>query len=138
MTTYVDSSALLRVLLHEPDALESLLDAERLVASELVRVETLRTIDRLRLRGQLTLDAAATASEAVDRWMGVADIVPIQPAILARAAEPLPAPLGTLDALHLATALVCRERLGLALVIATHDVELSQCARAFGFETIGT
>jgi hypothetical protein len=57
--------------------------------------------------------------------------------ILARASEPLPIPLGTLDALHLATALVWRERMRQRPVIATHDVGLAVASRAFGFEVVG-
>jgi hypothetical protein len=56
---------------------------------------------------------------------------------LTRASEPLPTPLGTLDALHLATALVWRERTGQALTMATHDRDLALAARLFGIETLG-
>ena len=58
--------------------------------------------------------------------------------VLGRAGEPLPTPLGTLDAIHLATALVWRDRTGDPLVIATHDVALGLAARAFGFDVLGT
>ncbi|HEU4693066.1 MAG TPA: hypothetical protein VFS23_32110 [Vicinamibacterales bacterium] len=36
-------------------------------------------------------------------------------------AEPMPMPLGTRDALHLATALVWRDRMGPLPTMATHD-----------------
>jgi hypothetical protein len=44
---------------------------------------------------------------------------------------------GTLDALHLATALVWRDRMGPLAVMATHDTALGLAARAFGFEVVG-
>jgi hypothetical protein len=50
---------------------------------------------------------------------------------------PLPTPLGTLDAMHLATALIWRDRTGTALIMATHDSALGLNARAFGFEVRG-
>jgi hypothetical protein len=57
--------------------------------------------------------------------------------VLARAAEPLPVALGTLDALHLATALTWRDRMQQPLVIVTHDSALALAARSFGFEVMG-
>jgi hypothetical protein len=56
---------------------------------------------------------------------------------LARASEPFPTALGTLDALHLATALVWRERTRQTLVMATHDPGLGLAARSFGIEVRG-
>ena len=47
-------------------------------------------------------------------------------------------PLGTLDAVHLATALIWRDRMGPLSVVATHDLALGSAARAFGFEVLGT
>ena len=65
------------------------------------------------------------------------DLVLLQRSVLSRASEPLPVPLGTLDALHLATALLWREQTGKDLVMATHDASLALAARAFGMETLG-
>jgi hypothetical protein len=45
--------------------------------------------------------------------------------------------LGTLDALHLATALVWRERIRQTLVMATHDSSLALAARSFGLDVLG-
>jgi antitoxin (DNA-binding transcriptional repressor) of toxin-antitoxin stability system len=65
------------------------------------------------------------------------DLVVVQRPTLARACEPFPVPLGTLDALHLATLLVCRERMAAAPVLATHDTGLALAARSFGVEVVG-
>jgi predicted nucleic acid-binding protein len=51
--------------------------------------------------------------------------------------HPLPVGLGTLDAIHLATALAWREFNGLDLTLATHDARLSVAARALGLATVG-
>ena len=58
-------------------------------------------------------------------------------AVLERAAEPFPTLVRTLDAIHLATALVWRERMGVLPVIATHDHALGLTARTFGFDVRG-
>jgi hypothetical protein len=52
--------------------------------------------------------------------------------------EPFPVPLGTLDALHLATALVWRDRMNRSLIMVTHDSGLGLAARAFGIEVLGS
>jgi hypothetical protein len=57
--------------------------------------------------------------------------------ILAQAAQPLPTELGTLDSIHLATALSWREGSGADLVMATHDVALGIAARSFGLRVVG-
>jgi len=134
---YLDSSALLRLVLREPGALEELPSAETLVSSELLAVECLRTLDRLRLQGALSLEETVARRDAVVDWLEAVDLVLLQRSVLSRASEPLPTPLGTLDALHLATALLWREQTGKDLVMATHDEGLALAARAFGLETLG-
>ena len=137
MIAYLDSSALLRLVLREPGALEDLPSAETLVSSELLAVECLRTLDRLRLQGALSLEETLARRDAVVDWLEAVDLVLLQRSVLSRASEPFPTPLGTLDALHLATALLWREQSGKDLVMATHDEGLALAARAFGLETLG-
>jgi predicted nucleic acid-binding protein len=134
---YLDTSALLRLVLGEPGALEELRSCEALVSSELLAVESFRTIDRLRLQGALATEEAASRRAAVADWLEAVDLVLLQRPILSRASEPLPTPLGTLDALYLATALVWRDRTGQTLVMATHDGSLALAARSFGLEVLG-
>jgi predicted nucleic acid-binding protein len=138
LTVYVDTSALMRVLLREPKALDDLRAADALVSSELIAVEAARTIDRLRLHGTLTIDDAVYRQRMVQEWLAAFDLVHVESAVLSRASAPLPVPLGTLDAIHLATALIWRERHAAPLVVATHDQALGLAARAFGFEVRGT
>ena len=137
MIAYLDTSALLRLVLREPGALGELRSCEALVASELIAIESLRTIDRLRLQGALSMEDAASRRETAMEWLEAVDLVVLQPPILARASEPFPVPLGTLDALHLSTALVWQDRMRQRLVMATHDRDLALAARSFGFDVRG-
>jgi predicted nucleic acid-binding protein len=134
---YLDTSALLRLVLGEPGALDVLRSCETLVSSELLAVESLRTIDRLRLRGALSAEEAASRRGTTTEWLEAVDLVLLQRPILARASEPLPIPLGTLDAVHLATALVWQDRMHQAIVMATHDRDLALAGRSFGIEVLG-
>ena len=49
----------------------------------------------------------------------------------------MPTELGTLDAIHLATALLWKETADDTLVMATHDEALATAARAHGLAVVG-
>jgi predicted nucleic acid-binding protein len=103
----------------------------------MAEVECLRTLDRLRTEGSLDPRALAGLREGVYTVLASVDIVEVTRSVLARAAQPSPTPLGTLDAIHLASALIWRERTGKNLTLATHDAALALGARAYGMKTIG-
>jgi predicted nucleic acid-binding protein len=135
---YLDSSVLLRMVLGEPGRLAQWSRVDQGVTSELARVECLRTLDRLRARGDLTNDEVGAARRTVLQLLEAVELVVLGPAVLRRAADPFPTPLGTLDALHLATALEWLAVRHNPLVLATHDAELARAAEACGLEVIGT
>ena len=137
MIAYLDTSALLRIVLREAGALGDLRTYDRLVSSELIAVESARTIDRLRNQGALTMDEAAQRIGLVNDGLEAVDLVLLRPPVLSRASEPMPIPLGTLDAIHLATALIWRERQGPLPQMVTHDAALGAAARGFGFDVRG-
>lgn len=137
MIAYVDTSALLRVVLREAGALDDLRAYDGLVSSELIAVESARTIDRLRIQGALTMDEAAERIASITEWLEAVDLVLLRPPVLSRASEPMPMPLGTLDAIHLATALLWRDRIGPLPQLLTHDTALGAAARGFGFDVRG-
>lgn len=137
MIAYLDSSVLLRVVLRQRNALKEWRAIERGVASALVEVECLRTLDRLRLADGLEDAVIAVRREAMFRLMEAIEVVEPTRPVLSRAAQPMPTVLGTLDAVHLATALLWRERTGRELTMATHDVALGTAAKASGLRVIG-
>ena len=137
MIAYVDSSVVLRIVLGQPGRLAEWKQIVTGVASGLVEVECLRTLDRLRVAGKLTADDVAVRREAVFRVLEGLELVELSRAVLRRAAQPMPGPLGTLDAIHLATAEMWREGKGKELLVATHDRALALAARASGFRVAG-
>lgn len=137
MIAYLDTSVLLRVLLGQPDRLAEWPEIQRGVGSALVEVECLRVLDRLRLRADLPPEELALRREAVYRLTAEMEIVEPSWPVLRRAGQPFPVPLGTLDALHLATALLWRDTRGEELMLATHDRELALAARSCGLTVLG-
>lgn len=137
MIAYLDSSILLRVILGQDDRLPEWAEIETGVASALVEVECLRTLDRLRLTAGVGESELAVRREAVYELLEAIELVEPTRWVLHRAAMPLPTTLGTLDAIHLATATLWREARGTELVMATHDRALAAAARASGLRAIG-
>jgi hypothetical protein len=107
------------------------------VSSELIRLECLRTIDRARLRLGLPDEEVARRRAAVLEMLEGFALVPPAPPVLERAADPFPTVVGSLDAIHLASALLVRDELD-DLMLATHDGELAVAARAEGFSVHGS
>jgi len=138
MIAYVDASVLLRVALAQPDALTEWSRVQEGVASALVTTECLRTLDRLRLRANLTDAQVAKRRSTILALISSLTLVEIDAMVLDRAGQPMPTELGTLDAIHLATALLWKEMTKIDLVMATHDSALALAAHAHGLRVVGT
>lgn len=136
MITYVDASVVLRIVHGELDRLTTWRDITP-VSSELIRVECLRVVDRTRLAFRLDDATIADRRAEVLTLLQTFTLAPISAPVLERAADPFPTALGSLDAIHLATALRLREEYP-DLDFATHDSELALAARAVGFTVSGT
>jgi predicted nucleic acid-binding protein len=135
--TYLDASVLLRWLLGESGRLEPAKVTQPLT-SALAEVEIFRTLDRLRIRNALTPSVLADLHESAHDLLTRIDLIRVSADILARAAQPFPTVLGTLDALHLSTALLWQRQAGSdSLLFATHDEQVGLAARASGFAVIG-
>ena len=123
---YLDTGALGRILLGEPDEpaiTRELARFEQLVASRLLAIE----LQRLAARHGALPGAASLLT-------GVA-LIPLSEPLLAAAAELAPPALGTLDAVHLATALDL-DRAGLATTVMTYDRALAAAAAGHGLPVI--
>lgn len=137
MTVYLDTSAVLRVVLGQPGTLAVWGKWSSACASELLGVEARRALDRLRLEGALDDDQVGAFHAALAAIERTIDQIRVTRLVLGRAALPMATPVKTLDALHLASALLWRERRGDDLLFATHDPQQARAARALGFECVG-
>ncbi len=138
MIAYLDSSVFLRLILGQSDQLAEWSEVSAGVTSALSEVECLRTLDRLRIQRAVSDQVIATRREAVFHFMRSAEVVEPTRAVLERASLPLPTTLGILDAIHVATAMLWRERTNTELVMATHDRGMARAARACGLIVVGT
>jgi hypothetical protein len=137
MIAYVDASVLLRVALGQPNALPEWRHIDRGVSSALVTTESLRTLDRLRLRAGLSDIEMARRRSTILALIDSLELIEIDSLVLDRAAQPMPTELGTLDAIHLASSLLWQDATGDELTMATHDRALGVAAQAHGLKVVG-
>ena len=132
MTTYVDTSALLKRYVEEPDsdlAEQHLASDPDLVTGRHTVVEVRRNLGRLLSGTALTDSRAAFATDLAS--VSIVELDAATCELAATIAEQTGA--RSLDALHLGAA----RRLGTALAFLTFDVRQAQEARALGFRVVG-
>jgi predicted nucleic acid-binding protein len=137
MTAYLDASVVVRKLQREAGSLKEWGQWERAFSSELLRIEVLRAVDRARLQGALTDNEVADIVTRARAILDGLELLKLSPSILNRAAQSFLTPLGTLDALHLASAVRLAESTGIELTFLTHDAELGTAARSMNFVVDG-
>jgi hypothetical protein len=136
MRVYVESSVVLRAVLGEPGRLGAWSRISDPITSEITRVECLRTLDRLRLNGGMPDRELARRRATALKILEAFEMVRLNRAVLDRAGEPFPILIRTLDAIHLASALLLRVRFP-AMRFATHDQDLAATALAEGLPLLG-
>jgi predicted nucleic acid-binding protein len=137
VNAYVDTSVILRIVLKAPQALTLWRRITTAVASRLLQVECLRAVERLRLTGEIDQREARQTHLSLQEAFQRIELLHITDDVLTRAGEAFGAPIKTLDAIHLATAIAWRERYGGDLLFATHDHQLATAAGASGFTVLG-
>jgi len=134
---YIDSSVLLRVAFRSPNPLAIWNEIEYHVSSSLLRVECARALQRMRFDKNISATQIWERSAAVQSIIEQIDLVAMDDEVLDRASGAFVAPLKSLDAIHLATAMMWRDHKRLGLAFATHDYTLARSARYAGFEVLG-
>jgi len=120
---YLDTSVALAQLLAEDPTPPAGLWAEPLVSSRLLQYELWT---RVHARG-----LGRSHGEDVRQLLGRIALLELIPPVLARALEPFPLPVRTLDALHLASAEFLRQQ-GQDVRLVTYDERMVEVARRLG------
>ena len=120
---YLDTSVALAQLLSEDRFPPAHLWNETLVCSRLIEHELWNRIHARRL--------TATHGELVRELIGRVALIELSRPVLARALEPFPFPVRTLDALHLASLEFLRVN-GQAISLASYDERMVACATSLG------
>jgi predicted nucleic acid-binding protein len=123
---YLDASVALAQLFAEDRQPSDDMWREPLTASRLLQYEVWARVHARRLE-------ARHGDKVRDLLDGVT-YIELSPLVLARAVDPFPVPVRTLDALHLATMTFLRGN-GLAIELASYDARLLAAARALDIPT---
>jgi predicted nucleic acid-binding protein len=137
---YIDTSVVLRIVLDQPDPLREWNELQHGISNVLLRIECFRTLDRMWQTGEVTEDDLGNKRSEVDAMLRNIGIVPLDERVLKIAEQPFPTVISTLDALHLAAAMIYREKQLKAeqpIIMATHDGALARAARAMNFAVLG-
>src|SRR6516162_4165672 len=130
---YLDTSAVLRAILESgvsPDLEARIARAPVLITSRLSLVESSRALHRLRQLGQISETKLADADRELNAVWARCELWELTASVCERARQVAPAKsLRTLDALHLATFVVARERIG-DLELVTADQRLRSALEA--------
>jgi predicted nucleic acid-binding protein len=128
---YLDTSAVLRALLEtgvSQDIEDRIRGAFALLTSRLSLVEAARALHRLRQLGQISESRLADAEREVGALWARCQIWELTPAVCEAARQVAPGkPLRTLDALHLATYVLARQKIA-DLELVTSDARLANAA----------
>jgi predicted nucleic acid-binding protein len=120
---YLDSSVALAYLLAEDRYPSHALWDQAIVSSRLLECEVWTRINARRLQD--------SHGDAVRGLIGRIAIIEMMPPVLRRALEPFPAPVRTLDAIHLAAIEFIRSQ-GASVQLASYDQRLIGVARLLG------
>ncbi len=134
MKCYLDSSVVLRYLLNGDQSLTKIKSFKAVGSSRLLQTECLRVINRYRLENLIDDDQLVEVTRALDLMLGGMQLFRISDPVLARAGGPFPVVVGTLDAIHLATALLWDPQVELF----TFDKQLARAAESMGIRLLAT
>jgi predicted nucleic acid-binding protein len=130
---YVDSSVVLRHLLNDDPALGAIAPSDVAGSSDLLVIECQRVLQRERLAGRIDDRQYSESVVLLEAILERLVLIEMGPAVKRRAAGPFPTVIGTLDAIHLATAILWQEmEPGSDFRILTQDRQMSLCARSLG------
>ena len=121
---YLDTSVALAHLLAEDRVPPNRLWQEPLISSRLIEYEIWTRIHARKLAG--------SHADEVRALLGRLALIELAAPVLARALEPFPKPVRTLDALHLASMDFLRTQ-GQSVTLASYDDRLIDSARALRF-----
>ncbi len=131
---YVETSALLRVVLEGDETMRPLLLDGTCYTSALTFAEARRAIRRARAMGRLDVAGAQSARRRVAEFESWAEVIPIGDDVLRRTGEEFPVePVRTPDAIHLATVQLLAETLPELDVVST-DERVRGNAEALGIK----
>ena len=131
----MDSSVVLRHILSGDSSLDAAGRSDQVGSSDLLVIECHRVLQRERMAGHLDDQTYSVAVDVLNAILDRLSLIEMGPDVKRRAAGPFPTVIGTVDAIHLASALLWGgTEPGSEVRILTHDKQLALCARSLGIQ----
>ena len=144
MNCYIDSSILLSSLLGQSKQFTNWSNITYAFSSMLLHVECHRVLDRHRLLGEINDQELSDIKLNLQTFLKGITLFEISNKILERASEPFATALGTLDAIHLSTAILWKKEKikkqkssdSTDLLFLSYDEQLNTAVQASGITII--
>ena len=138
LTCYIDTSAFLRWLLQSPGFYEGFASLDGWVSSVLLKVEVKRSLDRLYKNKDISMDEKETFLDYFLELEPFFTWIDIDEEVLSKASETFAYSVGSLDAIHLASAYLFKQNYVVGkYYLLTHDKELAKVAESLGISYKG-
>lgn len=137
MIYYLDSSVVVDWLFLENGKSGRIGHSSELHLSVLTRVEVCRALDRHKLRGWLTDEEIAVILHRFATFTGSAKWIPVSASVIEQAMMSFPTFVKSLDAIHIASALLLKKNGKATVTFVTHDRQQGIGAMAMGFDVEG-
>ena len=135
---YLDTSAVIRWILQSPNHYTEFGNWDSAISSTLLKLEFFRAIDRLKKQNFLDEKQFDKCIRYFANFSEHINWVKIDERILEKASQTFLYPIGTLDAIHLATSYLYQEEFEVGdYYILTHDLELAKAAISIGMKVKG-
>lgn len=129
---YLDSSVLLSFLFNQKGGLD-LTKFNPVYSSRLIKTECLRCIYRMNATGLISENEMLNKQEELEKLLKPVGLVEVSESILRQAEINFGKVIKTLDAIHLATAMILRNHFNCEVVFITNDEQLKLLARSQNF-----
>ncbi len=135
MTAYLDSSVVLRYILKGENSIQHALACDKVVSSEVLEIECKRVMHRYRMQNELDDHTFVVAAQRLEDLLQGVALIKLSEPIKRRAMGAFPVIIKTLDALHVATAIVYGEVYSdETMLVFSHDEGMNRCASVLGLK----
>ncbi|MBN2108578.1 MAG: type II toxin-antitoxin system VapC family toxin [Deltaproteobacteria bacterium] len=136
---YFDTSTYLKIFVKEFGSIQAreLVEKYRVLSSAIVSVECFSALSRKKHAGELKTREFETLINKIRESLAHIEIIRLTDDVLAKAEQILAgSPIRSLDALHIASALIFQEAMRISLPFVTSDRRQLKTANEQGFKTV--
>jgi predicted nucleic acid-binding protein len=138
LIVYLDTSVLIRWLFKSQNIYPKFNQWEQCYSSDLLWIESNRVLNRIKLENKINDQDYAYLKSLLTDFYNSIHIIELDDQVKNRASELFPTAVGTLDAIHISSAILCKKEFEIPeLTLLTHDHQMATAAVAVGLKVAG-